>query len=1179
MSTEHTVAVVGMACRYPQAPDIGRYWTNLRAGVEGISHFARTDLVARGVDPELARRPDFVPAKGVLAGSRDFDWSFFGYSRAEASSIDPQQRVFLECASAAIDDAGIDPTRFPGWLGVYAGADVVSGPADDSHSELTRVIGREKDFLATRVAYKLGLRGPAVTVQTACSTSLTATHLAVRALLGHECDAALAGGVTVTAKDDWGYLYEEGGILSRDGHCRPFDERAGGTVPSEGVGVVVLKRLADALRDGDRIAAVILGSAVNNDGADKMGYTAPSITGQSEVIGYAQQVAGIDPADIDYVEAHGTATRMGDPVEVHALTDVFRTSTDATGWCLLGAVKSNIGHTGAAAGVAGLIKTALMLERREVVPTLHFGNPNPLLDIESTPFRVATAAAPWPDRGTPLAAVSSFGVGGTNAHVIVAAPPERDRPARPGPRLLPLSAASADALNRYRHELAERLDTPDHALAEVARTLTGRRSYRHRQAIVARDTEQAALLLHDTAARDDSTRSLDRVAFLFPGQGALKDAAGAAPYRLLDGFRSYFDEISAAVGHQVDLSPVVTPTSDLDWFTDTVHQQLGLFALGYALGRQLRDWGVKPAAMFGNSIGEYTAATLAGVWAPDVAARLVYERASAMLATEPGVMAVVDAAADEVVRRIAPGSEISVAVAGPDRTVLSGTVAAMEKLLAGNDLRDLEVRPLPTRRAFHSPAMRPAADALATVLTATPGDRPRVRLISNETGDWADPDAVRRPDYWSGQMLHSVLLAGGAATLLAAGHDMFIELGPGTSMIGTLRRHPDWHAGNTVVPLLGGTGDGEHGLMRAVGALWERGVDPALADLSADAESLRCSLPPHPFAATNPDAEQPSRTTRTAPAATRSNSPVRTILAELWRTALGVSTVADSDDFFALGGESLMVVNLLRRVRERTGQAVSVVEFSEHATFGALVRLAGHDTSAGVMAVSGGRPLFLAADAMGTALGYRVLAGLLDRPVHCLEPAQPVRNIEHLAAQHVERVLAIQPSGPYTVGGWSFGAIVAHEMAAQLARRGERVDLLVCLDGHVPATGRPIGFDPGYLAGSVWLQAGALLGVGPVGARVRRAPDLRRQFLTNIGAMLRHRPRPVACPAVLFTAGAGHRDASALRTRLARIYPGGVEVHRTGGDHWSMLADPHVHTLAERLRGVLPATVHRGEAP
>ncbi|SMC75425.1 type I polyketide synthase [Kibdelosporangium aridum] len=1133
------VAVVGMACRYPKAADIREYWANLRSGVEGISRFTRDEAVARGVQAEVARRPEFVPAKGFLAGSHAFDWNFFSYSRAEAAGIDPQQRVFLECASSAIDDAGIDPTRFPGWIGLYAGADVVGRAADGSQSELAEVIGREKDFLATRVAYKLGLRGPAVTVQTACSTSLTATHMAVRSLLGFECDVALAGGVTVMAKGEWGYLYEAGGILSPDGHCRPFSANAGGTVPSEGVGVVVLKRLEDALRDGDRVAAVILGSALNNDGSDKMGYTAPSITGQREVIGYAQHIAGIDPADIDYVEAHGTATRMGDPVEVQALTDVFRASTDATGWCLLGAVKSNLGHTGAAAGIAGLIKTVLMLEHREVVPTLHYDEPNPLLDIESTPFQVCTSTGPWPERGVPLAAVSSFGVGGTNAHVIVKAAPERGRPLRNGKRILPVSAASADALSRSREDLAAHV--PGHILSEVSRTLTGRRFHRHRQAIVADDVAQAAILLRETAPSDEP-RTLGKVAFLFPGQGTLRSAAGAAPYRLLPAFKTAFDEVADAV--TVDLSPVITEGEGLDWFANTVHQQLGLFALGYALGRQLNEWDVNATAMFGNSVGEYTAAALAGVWTPDVAANLVFERATAMWDTEPGLMATIEAT------EVHCGPEIAVAVAGPGRTVVSGPVAAMEEFLAAH-----EARPLTTRRAFHSPLMKPAAASLQAALAATPALTPRIRLVSNETGDWADPESVLSPDYWTGQMLNTVRLADGAGVLLAAGFRTFVELGPGASMISTVRHHPSWSADNTTIPLLGTSDDPERDLLRALGTLWEHGVDSALPD---DTESLRCSLPSHPFAPTDPDVEvTPGKIATAAP---------RGPLADLWCRTLGVASVSESDNFFALGGESLMLVTLLRQVREKTGREIPTVGFSANATYGELVRLSEADAPAE-------SPLFLVADAMGTALGYQQLVELVDRPVRCLEPSRPARSVETLATHYVERIREIQPSGPYTVGGWSFGAIVAHEVAAQLGH----VDMLVCLDGHIPAIGRPIGLDAEYLVGSAWSQASAMLGIGPIGRRVRRAPEVRDQFVRNISAMLRYRPKPVSCPVTVFKADAGTKTVTTLLTKLNRVYQGPVRIHPVAGDHWSMLTSPHVHGLAAGLRDLLPVHVHSGD--
>ena len=1215
------IAVVGMACRLPGAPDTGAYWAALRAGTEAITRFDLDRLVAAGADPEQVRHPDFVPARGVLAGGHEFDWRLFGYSRADAAAIDPQQRVFLECAVAAVDDAGLDPARFPGRVGVYAGADKVSLRPGGERSELAQAIGAEKDFLASRVSYKLGLRGPALAVQTACSTSLTSVHLAVQSLRWHDCDAALAGGVTVLPLDDHGYRYERGGILSPDGHCRPFDERADGTVPSEGVGVVVLKRMADALRDGDRIAAVILGSAINNDGGEKIGYTAPSIVGQSEAIRYAQQAADVDPVDIGYVEAHGTATRLGDPIEIQALTDVFGPASAITGPCWLGAVKSNIGHTGAAAGVAGLIKTALMLEHRELVPTLHYSAPNPLLELELTPFRVSTATQPWPDRpggAAPLAAVSSFGLGGSNAHVVLAGPPRRATPPpRPGPRLLALSAASTGALHRLRDTVATHLDAaapepaagvvepartrPELDLPGVARTLAGRRRYPYRQAFVAADLAEAAGRLRD--GRDPGpVGPLRKVAFLFPGQGTLRTAAGAAAYRLLPGFRACFDEIrdTIAAAYGLDLSPVVAQQGPPeDWFRDTVHQQLGLFALGCGLARQLGDWDIRPAVMLGNSIGEYVAATLAGTWTVADAAGLVYERARAMWDTEPGLMASVAAPAAEVRRRIGPDGSVTVAVASPGAAVVSGARADMDRLLTGIALRGLDVRRLEVERAFHCATMDPAAEVLAAAVAAVPSRRPSGLLVSNSTGDYADPDALRTPAYWAAHLRRPVLLDASLRVLLESGCDTFLELGPGSSMLAALRRGEGWEPGHTTVPMLGRAGDEERGLLQALGTLWERGADPALDPLD-DGAAVRCSLPGHPFSGRDPDeAADPARSpVRASPAAPgRSPGPpatprrssagdgLRSVLEQAWCAALGVPAAAAGDDFFALGGESLTAVDLLSRVQQETGLAVSVTEFSRAGTFGALVRLAEQERSRraqpAVRAVAlnaggPGRPLFLAADAAGNVLSYRLLAAELDgvRPVVGLEPTDPAAaalSIEDSAAGHAAAVLASQPSGPYTVGGWSFGAVLAHETARRLTAAGAAVDALVCLDAYVPGpAGRPVGLDPGFLADSLRLQAGAALKIGAAGRQVRRSPELRRLLLAKSRVLARYRPPAVDCAAVLVLTGLTPRAADRLPRRLSGLYGKGVRVLPAGGDHWTMLAPPHVPELARSLRAALP---------
>jgi len=1184
-AVESSVAVVGMACRYPGAPDVGAYWAMIRDGVEGISRFDRDELVAAGADPGEVHRPDFVPAKGLIAQPLRFDWEFFGYSRAEAATIDPQQRIFLECATSALDDAGIDPTRFPGWIGVYGGADrgLSYDPYDGGLNPLQAVIHREKDFLTSRVAYKLGLRGPAITVQTACSTSLTAVHLAVQSLLCHECDAALAGGVSASPHRPRGYLYQDGGVLSPDGHCRPFDERSAGTVPSEGVGVVVLKRLEDALRDGDRIAAVLVGSAVNNDGGEKVGYVAPSIPGQRDAVLLAQKVADVDPADIDYVEAHGTGTRLGDPVEVQALTDAFRVSTDRTGSCLLGAVKSNIGHASTASGVAGLIKTALMLEHRQLAPTLHYGSPNPLLSLEETPFVVCDRRGPWPGRGTPLAAVSSFGAGGTNAHVILEGPPERTAP-RGGTTVLGLSATSPAALTELRDGVAGALAAEEApALPSAGRTLAGRRRFGHRHAVVAGGRDEAVRQLRHERPPVEAT-GLGKVAFLFPGYGVLRHAAGEHAHRLLPVFRTVFDELRTAVGDRcaTDLSPVVEPGHP-EWFGDTANQQLGLFALGYALGRQLAEWGVAPAAMLGNSIGEFAAAALAGVWAPDEAAYLVHRRGKAIEATAPGLMAAVSADVETVRTRLAGHPGVSVAVEGTGGVVISGLLEPMEEVLGGTALAGLDVRRLNLRQAGHCAAMDPAADALGAALATTPPARPSVPLVSNTTGEWADPGAVRTADYWAEQVRRPVRLAAGMATLLAAGCDTFLELGPGASMLGSLRGHPGWDPRRLAVPLLGRAEDGPSGVLRAVGTLWEHGADDVLDTLVADGEArpVRCALPPHPFAERSPEDGAPPRRETPAPeAAPRTGRSVPAVVDELWCTTLGVTSPVDSDHFFALGGESLMAVQLVARLRERAGLALSVTEFVAEPTYGHLLRLAeqadGERAPEHVAVVplgerGDGTPLFLVADATGNGLGYRALAAELDdRPVYALDPLSTADRIEDVAAHHVDAMLRAQPSGPYLVGGWSFGAVVAHEMARLLDERGQKVGLLVCLDAFVPGRpGRPVGRDPEFLLSQARLRLNTVLGTGAAGRAARNNPGLRAVIAAKARVAARYRPRPVPCPAAVFKAGVDDRAAARLAGRLHAFYPAGAEVHPVPGDHWSMLAPPRVADLAHLLRAVL----------
>ncbi|MFG3691061.1 amino acid adenylation domain-containing protein [Micromonospora sp. NPDC047740] len=846
MSESNAIAIVGLACRLPGAEDVGQYWRNLRAGVEGISRFELAELLAAGVDPALARHPRYVPARGVLAGGECFDRRFFGYSPAEAAAMDPQQRVFLESASVALDDAGIDPERFGGWIGVYAGCDMMNPALQGSGGDgLSRMIGYDKDYLATRVAYKLGLRGPAMTVQTACSTSLVAVHQAAQSLLNFECDAALAGGASLWLPQVTGYLYEEGYIESADGHCRPFDAAASGTVGSSGVAVVVLRRLEDALADRDRIVAVIRGSALNNDGGAKIGYSAPSFAGQRDVIQFAQAQAGVEAGDIAYVEAHGTATRVGDPIEVAALTAAFRESTDRVGFCRLGAVKSNIGHTGAAAGAAGLIKTALMLRHREVVPTLHFREPNPGLELDTSPFRIAAELAPLPAEGPVLAGVSAFGVGGTNAHVVLESPPSRQAaPAGSKPRVFCLSGSTPAALRTMRADLAGHLESTDDALDDVAFTLAvGRRRFPHRSAVVVTDRAQAAEALRSGPPPARATDERD-TAFLFPGTSVLRSGFGAAAHRRLPVFRETFDALATECRQQydIDLCPVLRPDAGLDWLRSLRNEQLALFAIGFSFARQLQAYGIEPKAMLGHSAGEVVAAAVAGLWTPSDALRLVHERGSILSDVEPGRMLAVSASPDEVRDLLAARPGLTVAIEAPRYSVLAGPTELIDRLQADG----VGDRVLDLGGAYHTEAIRPAAERLGRIFEEIPNTTPALPYLSNLTGDWADPAATGRGDYWADHATSTVRLSGCVDTLLASSCRVFVELGPGQTMTRMLLGHPAWTAGHLAVPVrVRAEDDEEESLLAALGKLWERGFEIPIEDLLD--EPRRCALPPHPF--------------------------------------------------------------------------------------------------------------------------------------------------------------------------------------------------------------------------------------------------------------------------------------------------------------------------------------------
>jgi phthiocerol/phenolphthiocerol synthesis type-I polyketide synthase E len=862
------VAVVGLALRVPGAADAGQFWRNLVDGVESVTWFGRDEQLARGASPEDLADPGWVPAEPYLEQFDGFDAELFGMTAREAELTDPQQRIFLELAHAALADAAHDPARYRGAVGVYGGTggnlyhwqNLARNRKiwSAERGSLGLAVGNSPNYLATSVSYRLDLSGPSLTVLTACSSSLVALHLACEGLRSGDCDLALAGGVSVELPHGVGYLGSEG-FLSPDGHCRPFDAGANGTLWGSGGGVTVLKRLSDAVADGDCVRAVVLGNAVSNDGATKVGFSAPSVSGQTQAIAQAVALAGVDPRSIGYVEAHGTGTAMGDPIEVAALSEVYGRGTGERGWCGLGSVKSNIGHLSQAAGIVGLIKAVLALEHRLIPPTVNVERPNPAADFAATPFYVATALSTWPAGGAARrAGVSSFGIGGTNVHVVLeeapaaARPPHRPRPAH----LLRLSAASPPALQALCERLADHLDgrpggPDDRYLADVAHTLRlGWPALPHRAAVTVTDPTDAARALREPRRRcTGQAGSPPPVAMLFPGQGAQHPEMGAGLYEAEPVFAAVVDECAElllpALGE--DIRPLLFAAGDAGArLAETRYAQPALFLTGYALTRLWAHWGVRPAAMIGHSIGEYVAATVAGVFGLADALRVVAGRGRLMQALPPGAMLAVQLDEAELAGRLPPRVGIA-AVNGPGVTVVAGPVDAVESLAGALREQGIGCRRLRTTRAFHSPMMEPVLAGFADLVAGVPRHPPAVRFISNVTGDWISDAEATDPAYWARHLRQPVRFGPGVATLLGAGPWTLLECGPGRQLAGLVRLQL---GRGGPAPLRSLPGPGERGedlpaMYEAAGALWCAGAD--LDPETCGAPGRRVPLPPYPY--------------------------------------------------------------------------------------------------------------------------------------------------------------------------------------------------------------------------------------------------------------------------------------------------------------------------------------------
>jgi phthiocerol/phenolphthiocerol synthesis type-I polyketide synthase E len=1121
------IAVVGMAGRFPQADNVARFWQNLEAGRDCVSFFSPDELRASGVPEELIANPRYVPARAVLEDTSGFDAAFFGITAREAEVMDPQQRLLLECAWEALEDAGYPPGSCPMPVGVFAGAssnwyvlNVWSNPSlVEALGETAISLGTDRDHLATRIAYKLNLRGPCFNVQSACSTSLLAVHLACQSLLAGECDMALAGGASVGVRQRVGYLAYEGGTGSRAGRTAAFDAAADGTLGGSGVGLVALKRLDDALRCGDFIHAVIRASAANNDGSAKIGYTAPSVEGQAEVIARALESAGVPGSSITYVEAHGTGTALGDPIEIAALTQAFRGSTADTGFCAIGSVKTNIGHLDSAAGIAGLIKAVLMVREGRLVPSLHYHRPNPHIDFASSPFYVNTEARDWlPEVGPRRAGVSSFGLGGTNVHVVLEeAPAPPERPAGRGPFLLVASARTRTALAGAGRRLEEHLrQHPEVALEDLAYTLqVGREPLRYRWSMVCSDVQEAVHELVAAGSLSDlATEPAERpsLCFLFPGLGCQRPGVATELYGSEPVYQDAIDTCCAilrpALGFDLRELLVDGWSAPRRQPPEAIYEgwigQPAVFTLEYALAQLLMAWGLQPGAMLGHSLGEYVAACLSGVLSLSDALLLVAERSRLMDQTPPGSMLTVLAGEHAVRPLLAEGASIAI-VNTSGHCVVAGATPVVDETEAALAAHGIDSRRLRVSRAFHSPAMEPVLEPFSRVMARTVLGAPQIPYLSNVTGGWIDDRQACDPQYWLRHLREPVRFADGLDQLLTLETPVLLEVGPTQALSGLVRDVAS--GGATIVSALPAARDAmpqRAHLLRAVGRLWEAGVEVDWEALHAGSAPRRVPAPTYawdsvrywavarPMAAAHPGsglgfatlapagplAGEPSDTaTETAELDASSGlGELERELAAIWKQMLGVRTVRAGDSFLSLGGDSLLSLQLTSRLNQKYAVNLSLHDVLEARTLAGLAALLGHrpagdETSTGerdplvveLEPGAGEAPVFLLHAVGGSIFSYAPLVERLrdGQQILGIQPqgfdgSSPLlTTVQAMATRYVQAIRSVQPRGPYYLAGASFGGTLAYEVACQMRAAQDDVALLAMIDTPGPGTPLP----------------------------------------------------------------------------------------------------------------------------
>ncbi len=910
---ENDIAIIGLSCRFPGAHSVDEFWQNIAGGKESIRFFTDDELEKNGISASVYNQPNYVKANSILEDIDLFDASFFGYTPRQAELMDPQQRLFLESAWEALESSGYVPDHYAGRIGVFAGEswgtyllnNLYQNHALINDVGLAQVMqGNKSSNLTTRTSYKLNLTGPSMTINTACSTSLVAVVMGCQSLLNYQCDIALSGGVCIRIPQNRGYQYENGGMVSPDGHCRTFDASAEGTVFGNGVGLVALKRLEDALQDNDTVHAVIKGHAINNDGSMKAGFTAPSVEGQSEVIVEAIASAEIDPETITLMEAHGTGTYLGDPIEIEALTRAFRSATQAKRFCAIGSVKTNIGHLDSAAGIAGLIKAVMALKHKKLPPSLHYKQPNPRIDFENTPFYVNTELQDWQKGEFPRrAGVSSLGVGGTNAHVVLEEAPETGASGGSRPwQIVSLSAKSASELDLAAENFVVHLKRHNELnFADAAFTLSeGRTTLDHRRIAVCKDASEAIALLSTSDSPGVFTNSHEVKArsavFMFPGQGAQHINMGLNLYQSEPGFRKHVDYCSEFLEPLLgfDLRAVLYPEEASEneaeeQLKQTSVTQPALFVIEYALSKLYAEWGIHPQAMIGHSIGEYVAACLAGIFSVDDSLTLVAERGRLMQAMAKGTMLAVPLSVDELQSYIT--GTISIATVNtPSLCVASGPTEEIHGLEERLKQQGVEFQRLNTSHAFHSEMMEPALERFYDAASKVEMSPPRIPVKSNVTGTWLTDEEATDPDYWARHLRHTVLFSQGLQNFLHDPEQILLEVGPGPTLSSLAMKHTDREKDQNILASMRHPKDDQDDLkilLTTLGKLWLSGISVDWQAFYASEDRRRIPLPTYPFARKRFWIEPPTEESRLAvPLYTRNPNVEEWFYIPSWKRSL-----------------------------------------------------------------------------------------------------------------------------------------------------------------------------------------------------------------------------------------------------------------------------------------------------